>query len=516
VCETPSYRHRGICIEGAISFEHVRNIIEWAPRVGFNAYFIQFREGYTFFDRWYSHTGNSHKPQESFSIEQARVLMAKAVGEIKKRDLLYHAVGHGWTCEPFGISGLGWDYKPEPLATGVSQWFAMVNGKRELWDGVPLNTNLCYSNPQVRHLIAQDILHYAEAHPEIDVLHFWLADGYNNNCECEECQKARPSDFYVMMLNEVDRLLSEHGLSTRIVFLIYFDLLWPPEQQHIHVSDRFNLMFDPITRSYSKTYSTSKALPDLPPYHRNRLAIPRTVEENVAFLKAWQRLFTGDSFDFDYHFMWDHFLDPGYVSVAKVLHQDLGLLHNIGLNGYVSCQVQRAFFPTGLGMMMMGWTLWDQSRDFDVMARDYMQAAFGPAWQECYTYLNKLSELFDPVYLRGEKSIPIEQAVQSFQQIPDVIEGFRSVTSINVMLENPCWAASWRYLQHHADITEALSRILVAWARGNEEECSQLWEVLKDMVWTREDILQNVFDVYFFIQVIERRLARKQKLGISI
>ena len=56
--ETPSYRHRAVCIEGAVSYDHVRDTIDWLPKLGFNGYFIQFREAHTFFDRWYSHKGN--------------------------------------------------------------------------------------------------------------------------------------------------------------------------------------------------------------------------------------------------------------------------------------------------------------------------------------------------------------------------------------------------------------------------------------------------------------------------
>src|SRR5262249_47050158 len=52
--EIPAYRHRGVCIEGSVGVEHARDLIEWMPKVGLNAYFIQFREAHTFFDRWYS------------------------------------------------------------------------------------------------------------------------------------------------------------------------------------------------------------------------------------------------------------------------------------------------------------------------------------------------------------------------------------------------------------------------------------------------------------------------------
>ena len=56
--ERPAYRHRGVCIEGAVSWEHVRDMVAWLPKLGFNAYFIQFREAYNFFQRWYEHEAN--------------------------------------------------------------------------------------------------------------------------------------------------------------------------------------------------------------------------------------------------------------------------------------------------------------------------------------------------------------------------------------------------------------------------------------------------------------------------
>src|SRR5690349_10214486 len=148
VAEAPSYRHRGICIEGAVSYEHVRDLIDWMPKVGLNAYFVQFREGFTFFDRWYSHMGHPTDQTSRFTVEQARALVGQVADEAKKRDMIYHAVGHGWTCEPFGIAGLGWEYPPEPVPPEAVQYLALVKGKRELWEGIPLNTSLCYSNPE--------------------------------------------------------------------------------------------------------------------------------------------------------------------------------------------------------------------------------------------------------------------------------------------------------------------------------------------------------------------------------
>ncbi len=122
---------------------------------------------------------------DNFSIEKARNLVEIIKKQISKRGLAYHAVGHGWTCEPFGLEGTGWEPKEYSLSPEISKNFALVNGKREVWQGIPINTNLCYSDSSVREIIIREIADYLDKHKEVDFLHFWLADGFNNHCECE-------------------------------------------------------------------------------------------------------------------------------------------------------------------------------------------------------------------------------------------------------------------------------------------------------------------------------------------
>ena len=95
VCEKSSYRHRAICIEGATSLENVLEIIDWMPKAYFSGFFMQFREGYTFFNRWYSHQGNPlKKKKEPIDVETAREFTGIIEKELARRGLLYHAVGH--------------------------------------------------------------------------------------------------------------------------------------------------------------------------------------------------------------------------------------------------------------------------------------------------------------------------------------------------------------------------------------------------------------------------------------
>ena len=98
---------------------------------------------------------------------------------------------------------------------------------------------------------------YALNHRDISILHIWLADNYNNICECSACRARSQTDWYVMLLNEIDERLTALGLDTRLAFLIYFELLWPPVTQHLKNPDRFILMFAPITRTYTCLLYTS-------------------------------------------------------------------------------------------------------------------------------------------------------------------------------------------------------------------------------------------------------------------
>lgn len=503
--ETASYRHRGLCIEGAVSIENMLDNIHWAPKLGFNSYFIEFKTPHTFFDRWYGHRNNRYKEPESISIEQVDAFTARMEQEIKKRGLLYHAVGHGWTGEPLGLPCLGWDSVDYEVEEEKARYFAQVDGKRELWHGVPLNTNLCFSNPEARRLVVQYAADHAAKNPHIDMLHFWLADAFNNHCECEECCKALPSDFYIKMLNELDEELTTRNMNTRVVFLLYLDLLWVPEKEKIHNPDRFLLLFAPISRTYSSSYDSDTAGIEIQPFIRNKLKFPTNIRENVAFLKAWQQLFDGDGFTYEYHHMWDHYLDPGYFQMAHMISQDVKNLRKLQLNGIISDQTQRSFFPSGLGMYVLGKTLWNEHADFSELAEKYFHDAFGESGEAVCSYMETLSDLFDPPYMRGEKPRVSEEAAKKLKQIQNVIADFRQVIQRNVGASlDSTLNKSWEYLSIHANVASLLASALEARAEGKADEARLRWDATSDYVERNEDLYQPVFDVFLFIQTLRK------------
>ena len=475
VLDTPSYRHRAVCIEGSVSFDHVYNMIDWLPKVGMSGYFVQFFTPSTFFKRYYrKFYKEPADPDFENELTDADVdsMMKVIEKEIALRSLKFHAVGHGWTCVPFGIQASGWEEYTKEVPEETRRLFAELKGERAIYKN-PLDTNLCYSNPEVQERMTDAMVEYCRTHPAVNYLHFWMADGSNNHCECENCRKMRPSDFYVQMLNKLDKKLTAEGIETKIVCLIYVDLLWEPEEERIENPDRFVLMFAPITRTYSAALNDfDKSAPvELAPYKRNENKMPSSVAENVLRLKKWQEThLADDSFDFDYHLMWDHHFDPGYYNVAKILHKDMCELELIGLNGMVSCQLQRTAFPTALPLYAMAKGLWDKESKFEDVSREYFAAAFGEDGEKVEKYLSELSDLFDPVFLRANKKVEKDVAIANIEKAKALIKEF-SAKEINKKADT---SPDWKYLQCHAEMVPLFADALIAKISENAD-----WQLYK-------------------------------------
>ena len=506
--EIASYRHRGICIEGSVGYQHVSDMIDWMPKMGLNAYFNQFNNPVTFYNRWYEHRSSTHMKGAPLPSEAIAALRDQSELEIKKRGLLYQAAGHGWTCEPFGIPGEAWEPREYEIPAESRECLAMVNGKRELWGNVPLNTNLCYSNPRVRKTIAEAVAKRCADVPAIDYAQVWLADGTNNHCECDACRKMRPADWYVTLLNDIDEKLTEANLPTKVVFLLYVDLLWEPQQVRLKNPDRFTLMFAPITRTYSASIADAEEFDEekLPPFTLNQLQFPESVGENLAWMRRWRKQCDGDGFDFDYHFMWDHFCDPGYYAMAKTLFRDMQNLHKVGLNGMISCQNQRVFLPTGLGMAAMAAALWNEHGDFEEVARNYFRCAYGEDAEAVQAYLMALSDAFDPVYIRGEKAAVNPDNAGKLARVPNILSCYSDL--IEARRKDPALPqsrrASWEYLWYHGQLCRKYALTFQRKAEGKLEEAARLKEELIDLGWKLEPQLHHVFDAYEFMVSMNR------------
>ena len=266
-------------------------------------------------------------------------------------------------------------------------------------------------------------------------------------------------------------------------------------------------MFAPITRTYTSALADADlSIPVvLAPYERNRLTMPKSVAENIARLQRWQKeQLNGDSFDFDYHLMWDHFTDPGYYECARILHRDMTNLDKFGLNGMVSCQLQRAAFPTGLPMYAMAKALWNKHAQFEEITSEYFTAAFGEEAEAVEQYLSTLSVLFDPPYLRNEKPRNPKQIDQNCAEARQVIHAFQD--KYLQKLSNT--APSWKYLQYHANLCLKYVDSMEAFLGSAPDEAAQKKAKEAQLLYSREieQYVHEVCDEYFHKTIFGRYL----------
>lgn len=499
-----SLRHRGVCIEGADSLSNVLDFIDWLPKLGFNSFFLQFKEPYIFLERWYHHTLNPLQEPQELTEAFLQNCYQKMHAAMKKRSLLLHAAGHGWTCEAIGLPSIGWVPEKSEPAPQIRKLLALVNGKREYIDQIPMNTNLCYSDPEAIRRFCDTVITYVKEHPATDYLHIWLADEYNHVCECEACKRTTLSDQYLHLLNLIDQRLTQEHSHCRLVFLLYQELLYPPQKERFVNPDRFVLMFAPISRTFRESYPDQIRPVCIPPYKRNQMVLPVTIQENLTYLSKWQEIFTGDSLVYDYPLGRAHYGDFGYVSISKVLAGDIKHVKSLSLNGYISCQELRAFLPNGLPNYVMGYLAFDTDETFDALMEEYFLAAYGTMASEVKEYLTCISSLSDCDYFNhiGPRKNPA--VTKKYEKLLAYITETAPQLFARAATRKDVSSRFLDLLVFHREYVRLLTEALIALSSGDSSEADKKFGSFADFVRKNEASIQPYLDVYRIQEVAHR------------
>ncbi len=498
--KTAAFRHRGVCIEGANALEHVLDFIDWLPKNGYNSFFVQFKKPDVFFERWYDHTFNPRLQKQPQTRQQLDQMESAITEAMVLRGLIDHRVGHGWTAEAIGFSNTGWREEHAELSSETQQLLAQVGGKRELHGGCPTNTNLCYSNPEARRLLIDQVVSYAKQHSSVNYVHFWLADEANNVCECDACSQTTLSDQYIEILNQLDERLSQEGLETKIVFLLYQELLYAPLKSKLNNPKRFCLMFAPISRTFEKPYPQDIPQTEVAPYVRNQFRFPETVEENLSHYFSWKQHYHGDSFFYDYPLGRAHYGDFGYMKIAKVIYDDIHSLKALGTDGYMSCQELRAMTPTGFPNFVMGQALLEQCISYEDLKKTYFQAMFGDGYEMVAEYLQQLSDLSDTDYFNGHGPRKQPDKKVRFHHISQTALAFlMDIDELHT--PDPRYDAQWDFLKFHGRCCILLSCALGALCEGDQATADAHFREFCDYIQQNELNFQSRLDVYRIIEV---------------
>ena len=517
------YRHkadsriRGNCIEGATGQQMLIDFIDFLPKVGLNSFMIQFKNPKSLYDRFYEHSHNTeNRPAEPITKDQVAQWSVSLECEIAKRALFLHYCGHGFTTDPFGIdSAMGWSKVDGSLfSDDVMKYFAKTNGERKFFKNQPMNTQLCMTNREARKKVVDYVVDYSKHHSNIDYLHVWLADDYNNHCECEECSKHRPSDLYVVLMNEIDDALTAAGLDTKIVVIVYVDTFWAPIKEKLHEGDRFILMVAPIFRDFTMEYDVNAPLPALRPYERNKLKMPESLEESIAYYKEWKNAYQGDRFVFEYHF-WKHMhYDLSGKMLARRIYNDVKAYRELGEQGIIECGSQRAFFPNGFAFYTHARALFDASLSLEDIERDYYTTAYGEVSEKISSLLGALSDAVPFDYISDVHAVKRPEGYK-LPDFPERISKALAVKDelISVIRDNynsdiRLRTVSIRILEAYCTYLDKLLAVFDNLSRGNVEATNEAMAEFDLTAGKIELEFEGIYDHGQASGIIEWRILR--------
>lgn len=514
------HRIRGFCDEGSESQTCMLEAAEFYPKLEMNAYFLEWFVPNGYYNRYYTHMHNeSNRIPEPVDDRQILQWRRQLEVEITKRGLILASIGHGWTSRPFGFPDSNnatntyenLDFNEEQMSV-----LALRNGKREFFESKPIFTNVCMSNPAVRTAFAQCVADYAQKHPNNTYLRVWLSDGSRNHCECPECQKMIPSDWYVMILNEIDEALSKRGLDTRVTFIAYLDTYFAPEKMRIHHPERFLLAYAPIGRDYTSSITEDTPVPEPLPYIRNgwkRSEI--TTERCYGLLKQWQKVWPGSIYNFEYHFWRHQFLDPGSISFARRLHADVRSLKVMGLQGCIEDGSQRSAFPNGFPVWLYAQTLMDRDSDFETLQQDYYRHAYGEDWQQAAALLEQISKAFDFAYMEGVRSKDERisyyydpERMKQLEQVFALCDREKALAEQHLNMPYRPQTVSWRLLLRHSEYCRHWADILILMAKGQTQQAIDRSREYADSFGKYELEIERYFDHSLSCRVLEH-ITRK-------
>lgn len=512
------HRFRGFCNEGSESQTCMLECADYYAKLEMNVYMLEWFIPSGYYEKYYNHNFNQkNRIPEPVSEEQILQWKRQCEVEIAKRGLMFHDIGHGWQMRAFDFpanSGAAADVATLDLSQFSEEQMsalAMIKGKRTFTRSSVAYANLCLSQHRVRTKVAKCVADYAENHQNVDYLHVWLGDATHNHCECDECVKMRPSDWYIMMMNELDEELTARNLDTRIVFICYLDTFFAPEHIVIKNPKRFTMLYAPVSRAYESSFTEDSVVPPPKPYIRNAWERPWNAEENFAFLKDWRRTWHGSAFSYEYHFWRHQYLDPGGRTFARRLYEDVRSLKIMGLDGYVEDGSQRSGFPNAFPVYIYAATLMDRDVDYDAVCEDYFSHIYGEDWKQAVSILQGISNAFDFVYMEGirskDKSVSQyydPERVERLSAVADLCAQERALAKKHLTMPTRPQTVSWRLLLRHAEYCELYVKIVMAKALGHNFKAVELANEFYDEFGKYEIEMERYYDHGLASRVMEQ------------
>ena len=471
------HRVRAYTIEGDPSMDQVSAWVDFQAKMELNMFVPS--DPYVYLRRYYERKlFTSARPAEVVTPEQCEQWQRTWEADALKRGLMLREGGHGNIPLALGLNPADRElYRSgeKKIPEEVRPYLAMMNGKRDLHRNDIYYTNLCMSKPEVRRMLVNRYISVLESTPYLCMGGIGFADGTRNHCECEECSKLNPSDFQIMIANELDEELTRRGIKTKIGLSTYVDMMFPPVREKIKNPDRFWLQFTPISRVYSSSIQEDTVLPEPLPYVRNAWKAPRGIDECVSLFNA-RRTVKVPAYAYEYHFWRAQMRDPGLMLISRRLYEDVRSLKLLDIDGYLQDGSNKHFFPHGFHEFIHAETLVNRDCDYDALLDDYFSLLFGEDYQEVLAYLNGVSEAFGEKYMAGLDHAPDAkdplhnpERVAYLQPVFEMAAGARALAKKHRKTTVRVQALAWRLLERHAELSEGLADVFIAKCQGYDK-----------------------------------------------
>lgn len=488
------HRFRGHSIEGAPSLEQILDYIDWHAKEELNSFGSY--DIFVYMRTYYRHSHNeanraAEHMDDDVAENQWRALFEC---ELEKRGQRLHGGGHSLMVEVMGVDPKDktlYAQEKKEIPEEVIPRLAMIGGKRQLYrnkNNQPslFFTNLCYSQKSVRDRFVERVVKRIEESPHVFLSGASLADGSHNHCECEECRKKRPSDWLVMMLNQVDEELTKKGMDNMVNISFYVDAVFAPSVERIKNPKRFMLTFCPISRNYAEGIENLDNLPAPIEYVRNAYEVPKTMPQLYALLQEWKKVFDGPITVFDYHFWRHQYRDPGLAAMSRRIYEDVLSYKNTGMAGCMQDGSNKSFFPHGFHGHIYAEALVNRDCDYEAEQTDYFSHLYGKDWEIVKKYLDNITAAFNNRYMCGLESVDEKKGsfynpamVDSLANVKELSAQMRAVIAEHKLLPTRPQSIAWRVLLRHTEFCERLAEIMSEKCVGHTKYALELFDQFK-------------------------------------
>jgi hypothetical protein len=295
----------------------------------------------------------------------------------------------------FGGHALGEIFVPEKYAKNHPEYYALVDGKRDVPDedyDYKHGCQICTTNPEVIKVAVEWVKSFFSDNPDYDGVHLTMNDG-RGFCECKNCMSLDSGEFITKPgIDEEEMKMNPQKYTVITDRIFYFLNQVTTEVQKTHpgkyiVSMAYSRYTDPPKRiildpfvipQYCLWSSYKHANIDLKNKHENIAACWADIANRTGI--------------YEYHIngSW-----PGmHRVVMPYISKSIKFLYKQGIDLYQT-QSGDEFAINGLNYYVAGKLLWDTSLDEKKILDDFYRKAFGNAAGPIKRFHRKLQKAWN-------------------------------------------------------------------------------------------------------------------------